>query len=133
MRLDKRDHASLALWATNCTEHVLPYFEEKCPKDDRPRRAVEARRAWSRGEIGLSEARAAAIAVPTPPPVTPKELRPAPPLLQPDTPPQPPTLMVTPSCRQLRYQGRNLRRSPHRLRRPETRGSTNAFRSSFGQ
>ena len=34
MRLDKRDHASLALWATNCTEHVLPYFEEKCPKDD---------------------------------------------------------------------------------------------------
>ena len=36
MRLDKGDHRSLALWATDCAEHVLPYFEEKYPKDDRP-------------------------------------------------------------------------------------------------
>ena len=62
MRLDKGDHRLLVLWATDCAEHVVPYFEEKYPKDDRPRKAVEAGRAWVRGEIALSEARAAAIA-----------------------------------------------------------------------
>ena len=62
MRLDKRDHMSLVLWATDCAEHVLPYFEEKYPKDDRLRGAVEAGRAWARGEIAMSEARAAASA-----------------------------------------------------------------------
>ena len=50
------------LWATDCAEHVLPYFEEKYPKDNRPRNALEAGRAWVRGEIAMSEARAAAIA-----------------------------------------------------------------------
>lgn len=62
MTLDKRDHRSLALWATECAEHVLPYFEEQYPKDDRPRNAIEAGRAWVRGEIAMSEARAAAFA-----------------------------------------------------------------------
>ncbi len=62
MKLDKRDHRSLVLWAADCAEHVLPYFEEKYPKDDRPRNAIEAGRAWARGEIAMSEARAAALA-----------------------------------------------------------------------
>jgi len=62
MGLDKGDHRSLALWAADCAEHVLPYFEEKYPKDDRPRKAVEAGRAWVRGEIECGEARAAAVA-----------------------------------------------------------------------
>ena len=43
-------------------ERVLPYFEEKYPNDDRPRKAVEAARAWVRGEISLSDVRAAAFA-----------------------------------------------------------------------
>ena len=62
MRLDKSDHSSLALWAADCAEHALPYFEEKYPKDDRPREAIEAARAWTRGEIRVGEARAAAVA-----------------------------------------------------------------------
>ena len=62
MGLDKSDHRSLVLWATDCAEHVLPYFEETYPKDNRPRKAVEAARAWVRGEIALSEVRAAAFA-----------------------------------------------------------------------
>jgi len=61
-RLDEQDHRSLALWAADCAEHVLLYFEEKYPKDDRPRKALEAGRAWVRGEIAMSEARAAAFA-----------------------------------------------------------------------
>lgn len=28
-RLDKQDHKSLVLWAADCAEHVLPYFEEE--------------------------------------------------------------------------------------------------------
>jgi len=62
MKLDKGDHNLLALWATDCAEHVLPFFEEKYPKDSRPRNAVAAGRAWARGEIAMSEARAAAFA-----------------------------------------------------------------------
>jgi len=57
-----RDHRSLVLEAADCAERVLPCFEEKYPKDNRPRKAVEAARAWARGEIALSEVRAAAFA-----------------------------------------------------------------------
>ncbi len=61
-RPNEQDHSLLALWAADCAEHVLPYFEEKCPKDDRPQKAIEAARAWTRGKIRVSEARAAALA-----------------------------------------------------------------------
>lgn len=62
MRLDTPDHKAVALWATDCAERVLPYFEETCPADTRPREAVAAGRAWARDEITMSEARAAAFA-----------------------------------------------------------------------
>lgn len=62
MRLDKSDHSSLALWAADCAEHVLPRFEQAHPDDDRPRKAIEAARAWTRGEIRVGEARTAAFA-----------------------------------------------------------------------
>jgi immunity protein 5 of polymorphic toxin system len=62
MRLDERDHRTLALWAADCIVHVLRLFEKNYPEDDRPRNAVEAGRAWARGEIATSEARAAAFA-----------------------------------------------------------------------
>lgn len=61
MMLEEQDHRALARWAADCAEHVLPYFENEYPEDERPRIAVEAGRAWSRGEIRMSEARAAAI------------------------------------------------------------------------
>jgi hypothetical protein len=60
--LDEQDHRLLVIWAADCAERVLPYFEEKYPKDDRPRKALEAGRAWVRGEIAMSEVRAAAFA-----------------------------------------------------------------------
>lgn len=59
--MDSQDHEWLALWAADCAEHVLPRFEEERPTDARPRRAVEAGRAWVRGEITMSQARAAAF------------------------------------------------------------------------
>jgi len=41
---------------------VLPYYEEKYPEDERPRKAIEAARAWARGEIRVGEARTAGVA-----------------------------------------------------------------------
>jgi Imm-5 like putative immunity protein len=43
----KPNQKLLALWAADCAEHVLPYFEGRYPKDDRPRKAVEACRMWA--------------------------------------------------------------------------------------
>ena len=60
--VDEQDHQSLALWAADCAEHVLAYFQEKHPQGDRPRNAIEAGRAWVRGEMPMIEARTAALA-----------------------------------------------------------------------
>ena len=57
--LTDNDHHLLALWAADCAQHVLHLFEEVQPDDDRPQRAIEAVRAWTRGEITMSQARAA--------------------------------------------------------------------------
>jgi hypothetical protein len=48
------------VWAAACAEHVLPLFESVQPADSRPRQAIEQTRAWVRGEIKMSQARAAA-------------------------------------------------------------------------
>ena len=56
------DHRRLALWAAVCAEHVLPFFEQARPGDNRPRRAIEQARAWARGEITMTQAREAAYA-----------------------------------------------------------------------
>ena len=53
------DHRLLALWAAACAEHVLPLFESEQPGDPRPRHAIEQIRAWARGEIRMSDSRAA--------------------------------------------------------------------------
>jgi hypothetical protein len=53
------DHHLLALWAADCAEHVLHYFEQERPGDERPRRAIEHARAWARGEVKMMAARAA--------------------------------------------------------------------------
>ena len=61
-RLDKQAHISLALRAAGSAESVLAHFEVRHPRDDRPRRAIEAVRAWARGELAMTEARVAAFA-----------------------------------------------------------------------
>jgi hypothetical protein len=56
--LTDSDHQLLALWAAACAEHVLHLFEAVRPGDLRPRHAIDQTRAWVRGEITMSEARA---------------------------------------------------------------------------
>ena len=57
--LTDSDHRLLALWAAACAEHVLHLFESVQPSDPRPRLAIEQIRAWARGEIRMSQSRAA--------------------------------------------------------------------------
>jgi len=50
-RTSKRDQKTLAIWAADCAEHVLSYFEERYPENNRPRKAIEACRTWARTGI----------------------------------------------------------------------------------
>lgn len=47
----KTDHKTLALWAIDCAERVMPYFEEAYPEDRRPRQAIETLKTWM--DIGV--------------------------------------------------------------------------------
>jgi hypothetical protein len=60
--LQDSDHHLLAIWAADCAQHVLHYFEQAQPGDDRPRFAIEQTHAWARGEITMTQARTAAFA-----------------------------------------------------------------------
>ena len=58
----KTDHKSLAVWAIDCVERVLPYFEEKHPEDNRPRKAIEACQTWiDTGVFKMANIRNAAL------------------------------------------------------------------------
>jgi hypothetical protein len=57
--LQDSDHRLLAKWAADSAEHVLHLFEAAQPADERPRRVIELARAWVRGEITMSQSRAA--------------------------------------------------------------------------
>lgn len=57
--LTDSDHHLLALWAALCAEHVLDLFESDRPEDLRPRQAIEQVRAWVRGEVTMTQSRAA--------------------------------------------------------------------------
>ena len=60
--LQDAEHRLLAIWAADCAQHVLHFFEQTQPADDRPRRAIEQARAWARGEISMTQARTTAFA-----------------------------------------------------------------------
>jgi hypothetical protein len=60
---NRDDHKVLALWAADCAEHVLPYFEEKYPDDPRPREAIRTLREWvNTGKFSMPIIRGASLA-----------------------------------------------------------------------
>jgi len=61
-KADNSEHKLLGIWAADCAEHVLPNFEVYYPKDDRPRQAIAAARAWVLGNLKVTEARKFALA-----------------------------------------------------------------------
>jgi len=59
----RTDHKTLAVWAIDCAERVLPYFEEKYPEDHRPRNAIETLRTWKNtGVFKMAVIRKASLA-----------------------------------------------------------------------
>ena len=57
------DHKTLATWAIDCAERVLPYFEEKYPEDHRPRNAIETLQTWiNTGVFKMAVIRKASLA-----------------------------------------------------------------------
>jgi hypothetical protein len=60
------DHTSLAIWAADCAERVLHYFEEQYPDDARPRKAIDACREWARtGVFRMADVRNTSLAAHT--------------------------------------------------------------------
>ncbi len=58
----KQEQKSLAIWAADCAERVLPFFEKAYPKDGRPRKAIEACRMWVRtGVFRMADIRKASL------------------------------------------------------------------------
>ena len=55
--LSDANHRLLAVWAADCAEHVLHFFEEALPEDERPRRPIELAHTWVQGEITMTQAR----------------------------------------------------------------------------
>lgn len=55
--LSEADRRIVAVWAAECAEQVLGSFEAEAPWDSRPRDAIARLRAFSRGELGVAEAR----------------------------------------------------------------------------
>jgi hypothetical protein len=59
----KTDHKTLAVWAIDCVERVMPYFEKEHPEDHRPRTAIETLQAWIDTEMfKMADIRRSALA-----------------------------------------------------------------------
>ena len=61
--MGKTDHKTLAVWAIDCVERIMPYFEEEHPEDHRPRHAIETLQAWiTTGVFKMAVIRGASLA-----------------------------------------------------------------------
>ena len=61
-RLDAWNERTARLFAADCAEKVLPIFEKQRPGDNRPRKAIEAARAFANGQISADDWDAAGAA-----------------------------------------------------------------------
>lgn len=57
-----QNHRTLVMWALDCAKLPLKQFEEKYPKENRPRICLELCEAWARGEIKMPIAKHAILA-----------------------------------------------------------------------
>ncbi len=56
------DHKTLAIWAVDCVERVIPYFEVQYPEDHRPGDAIVALQTWIRtGVFWMADIRKASL------------------------------------------------------------------------
>jgi hypothetical protein len=58
----KADHLTLASWAADCAERVLPYFKEKYPNNSLPEDALRVLKEWiNSGEFSMPIIRGASL------------------------------------------------------------------------
>lgn len=55
--LTEEHHKLLAIWAADCSSHVLDLFETECPSDYRPRQAIDLAYKWAKGLATVTEAK----------------------------------------------------------------------------
>jgi hypothetical protein len=61
-KYSREDQRTMAVWAADCAERVLPVFERQHPNDERPRMAIEACREWvSTGVFRMADIRGASL------------------------------------------------------------------------
>jgi hypothetical protein len=61
-KYSKQDQKLMAIWAADCAERVLPFFENSYPQDYRPRKAIEVCRTWARtGVFKMADIRGASL------------------------------------------------------------------------
>lgn len=53
---------TIRLFVCDCAEHVLHFFEEQCPDDSRPRKAIEVARKYALGKANKEQLKAASDA-----------------------------------------------------------------------
>ena len=59
---DKTNHRTLGIWALECTERVMSYFEDAYPDDSRPHQALLALQEWiDTGAFSMKAFRAVAL------------------------------------------------------------------------
>lgn len=62
-KYSKSEQKLLAIWAADCAERVLPFFEKMYPEDNRPRKAIKVLRHWIQtGVFQMAEIRGASLA-----------------------------------------------------------------------
>lgn len=62
-KYSREEQKALAIWAADCAERVLPFFEQAYLQDDRPRQAIEACRTWVRtGVFRMADIRGVSLA-----------------------------------------------------------------------
>jgi len=55
--LTEEHHKLIAIWAADCSSHVLNLFETEHPDDYRPRQAIELAYKWAKGLATVTEAK----------------------------------------------------------------------------
>ncbi|HTY47447.1 MAG TPA: hypothetical protein VMB46_07260 [Methanomassiliicoccales archaeon] len=59
----RTDHRTLAFWAADCAERLLPLFEKDYPMDARPKEAIRGLREFARtGRFSMNEVRRLSLA-----------------------------------------------------------------------
>ena len=60
--IQQQSHRTLVMWALDCAEQPLEYFEKRYKEERRPRQCLELSEAWARGNIKMTVAKKAILA-----------------------------------------------------------------------